>query len=255
MKISVITVCYNSGSTIKDCLRSVASQEGVDFEHVIIDGNSKDGTQDIIRDFISGGSAATTFISEPDGGIYDAMNKGIRLSKGDVVGFLNADDLFASKDTLKRVAERFSSADVDGCYGDLDLVDQSDLSKTIRHWKSGVMPASKMLYGWHPAHPTFYVRRQFIAGDSGFRTKYKIAADYELMTRLIMLKNLRLVYLPEILVKMRVGGASNGSIKNILRANQQCVAAWRDNGLRLPVFLIPGKLLWKLSQRLGSAMR
>jgi glycosyltransferase involved in cell wall biosynthesis len=254
MRISVITVCYNSESTILDCLDSVAQQDHLDVQHIIVDGKSNDNTVSIIQNFIRTRRKQINLISEPDNGIYDAMNKGIKLSDGDVVGFLNADDFFSTPYSLSKINQAFRNTNADGCYGDLEIVSPRDHTAVIRRWIGGQMPASKMRAGWHPAHPTFYIRRDLLSGGQGFRLKYKIAADYELMLRKVMVDRLNLTYINEPLVKMRAGGASNGTIFNIIRANRECYAAWIDNDLGPNPFVIPLKIFWKVRQRILGAM-
>jgi glycosyltransferase involved in cell wall biosynthesis len=252
MKISIITVCFNSAATIRDCIGSVMGQKYPDFEYIVVDGGSRDQTVEIIKQNFEQHPGKIKFVSEKDRGIYDAMNKGIGMATGDVVGFLNADDFFADSNVVRDIADTISLNRVDGCFADLDLVREGQTNEIIRHWVGGPMPASRMEYGWHPAHPTLYVKKDMLSGSNGFQIRHSIAADYEFMVRLIMKNNARLAYLPRTIVKMRAGGASNGSLLNIYKANLQCISAWRDNGLRLPPFLIPGKLLWKVSQRIRS---
>jgi glycosyltransferase involved in cell wall biosynthesis len=255
MKISVITVCFNSEKTIRECIESVISQDGHHYEYIIVDGRSLDGTVAIIEEYCARFPGIIRFVSEPDNGIYDAMNKGIALATGTFVGFLNADDFFSSPSIAQDIADACSRPDVDGCFGDLELVAASNTERILRHWVGGPMPKSKMALGWHPAHPTFYVKRTLILGTAGFKIHLKIAADYEMMLRLIMGSNINMTYLPKTLVKMRAGGASNGTWVNIWRANRQCLEAWTVNELKPSPLLVPGKLAWKAGQRLKSLLQ
>ena len=254
MKISIINVCFNSVKTIRECIESVISQDGHHYEYIIVDGRSLDGTVAIIEEYAARFPNIIRFVSEPDNGIYDAMNKGIALATGAFVGFLNADDFFSSPSIAQDIADACSRPDVDGCFGDLELVAAGDTNKILRHWVGGPMPKAKMVWGWHPAHPTFYVRRTLIQGSAGFKIHLKIAADYEMMLRLIMGSNINTTYLPKTLVKMRAGGESNGTWSNIRQANRQCLEAWAINGLNPSWLLVPGKLAWKSVQRLKALL-
>jgi len=220
MKITIITVAFNAASTIADTLRSVSSQTHEDIEHILIDGASTDATMEIVRQH--GGHLAKC-ISEPDRGIYDAMNKGIRLATGDIVGFLNADDFYASPDALKKVAAAFNDPTVDACYGDLLYVRKSNPSAIVRYWRS--CPFVKGLFdrGWSPPHPTFFVRRKVYEQYGGFNLEYRIAADMEIMFRILEVKAVKSLYIPEIIIKMRTGGESNQSLRNIIRQNREIV--------------------------------
>lgn len=220
MKISIITVCYNSSATIDDAIRSVANQRNVVVEHVLIDGASTDNTVEIIKKHKS----VTTLVSEHDKGIYDAMNKGIALATGDVVGTLNADDFYANQNVLEEISQVFSDANVDACYGDLVYVNQRDAKKIVRYWKSKNFIPDLFKHGWMPAHPTFFVRKNVYERLGGFDLSYKIAADFELLFRFIEKNKIRTKYLPKVLVKMRLGGTTNKNLSNILKQNQEIVA-------------------------------
>ena len=228
MKISVITATYNAGATLSDCLRSVAAQSHPDVEHWVIDGGSTDGSQAIVeahRGRIAG------FISEPDQGIYDALNKGISRSTGDAIGFLHADDVYGSDDVLARVAEAFADPGVDAVYGDLTYVDRTDVSKVIRYWKAGTCSRERLARGWMPPHPTFYVRRSAYERHGGFDTRYRIAADYDSIVRLLFVAGLRTAYIPRVLVRMRVGGVSNRSVRTIARKSREDLEIMRTHRL------------------------
>ena len=219
MKISIITVCYNSVNTIGDTIVSLASQKYSEWEHIIVDGASRDGTLDIIKN----ASYITKFISEPDNGIYDAMNKGLTLAKGDIIGFLNSDDFYADDTILTQVAEVFKDTSIQACYADLVYVDQHDANKTVRYWKSRDYVTGLFKSGWMPAHPTFFVRKSVYERFGMFNLNYRIAADFDLLFRLIEQNNIKTKYLPKVLVKMRLGGTTNKSYENIWIQNKEIV--------------------------------
>jgi glycosyltransferase len=249
MKISIVTVCFNSEKTIENTLKSVHRQDYNNYEHILIDGGSTDNTLAIIKQYQnSQNDGIVTCISEKDHGIYDAMNKGIKLCSGDAIGFLNSDDAFAHSNVLSLISTKLEDNSVDAVYGDLLYVDSFDSKKTKRVWKSGYLPKNKMKYGWHPPHPTFYVRANILKSRGLFDTSFRIGADYELMVRLIQKGSISLAYIPDFLVLMTEGGVSNKSFKNILTANIECAKAWSSNQKVGSPFLIPMKLLWKYAQ-------
>lgn len=245
MKISIITVCYNSAKTIVDSIMSVLSQDYPDIEYIIIDGGSTDGTIDIINKY---SAKITKFISEPDNGIYDAMNKGICLASGDIIATLNSDDFYSSPCSVRTAVDAIIKENVDCCYGDLEYVDFTDTSKIIRKWKSKSYIDGLFKLGWHPPHPTFFAKKQVYDKFGTFNTDLSISADYELMLRLLQKNNIKSVYIPHTIVKMRTGGVSNRSIKQIIRANHQCIKAWKLNGLKPGKLTIIKKLYSKLIQ-------
>ncbi len=228
MKISLVTASYNSASTIADTLDSVAAQSHPDIEHIIVDGGSTDATLEVVR---LHDRRAARIVSEPDRGIYDAMNKGLRLASGDVVGLINSDDFLASPGALATVAAAFSDPAIDAVYGDLCYVSQADTSRVVRYWRSGPFEPGAFGRGWAPPHPTFYVRRDVYARHGGFNLAYPLAADLELMARFLELHRIRAVHVPEVLVRMRTGGATNRSLANIVRQNGEIIRALRKHGL------------------------
>jgi len=229
MKITIITAVFNRAETIEDCMKSVHGQSYGDIEHIIIDGGSTDGTLDIIEKYRT---KLSKVISEKDDGIYHALNKGIGLSNGDIIGFLHSDDMYSNCDVLKKVADAFGRARIDSCYGDLLYVDKNDIKKVVRYWKSSEYTYGKFRYGWMPPHPTFFVRRKVYESYGGFNTDLKIAADYELMLRFIEKHRVSTLYIPEVLITMRMGGESNKSLRNMLRKSFEDYKAWKINGLR-----------------------
>jgi glycosyltransferase len=228
MKFSIITATYNSEATIEDALKSVASQSYSNIEHIIIDGGSKDNTLKIIENYKD---KIAYFVSEPDKGIYDALNKGINAATGDVIGFLHADDLFYSNLVLEKTAKQFSENITDSIYGDLLYVSKENTEKVIRNWKAGKYSIKKLKRGWMPPHPTFYVKKDVYVNFGTFDTDFKIAADYDFILRVLGKYKISTNYLPEIMIKMRVGGESNKNINNIIRKMKEDVNALKKNNL------------------------
>lgn len=224
--ISVITATWNSNSTIAQALHSVLSQTYQAVESVVIDGASTDGTFAVLEAYRP---RLGTLISEPDQGIYDALNKGIKHSIGDVVGFLHADDVFENNDVLAKVAEAFQDPTVDAVYGDLVYVRRDDISHVIRYWKSGTYDDVALARGWMPPHPTFYVRRSVYERLGGFDTRYRIAADYDTVLRFLAVDKIHTAYIPEVLVRMRAGGISNRSLKTIILKSCEDINVLRRN--------------------------
>ena len=215
MKISVITATYNCASVLEDCLASVAGQVYENIEHILIDGSSTDATLEVIQNYRS---AVTKIVSEPDDGIYDALNKGILHACGDVIGFLHSDDVFSTNDVLKKVVSIFEAdVSVSAVYGDLEYVHRSIPDVVVRTWRSSSFSPYLLKQGWMPPHPTLYVRREWYDRVGGFDKRYRIAADYFSILQLFSQPNFKAVYLPEVLIKMRLGGASNHSLGAILR--------------------------------------
>ena len=245
MKISIITVCYNAEKTIRETLESVASQNYPEFEHIIVDGGSSDGTLEIVREFEKG---ISKIISERDNGIYYAMNKGLLHASGDVVGFLNADDAYASNNVLEQISSAFKNHAVESCYADLQYVNSSDPDKILRNWKAGSFDSKKFLNGWMPPHPTFYCRRELFEKYGQFNTQFSISADYELMLRFLYKNGCSSVYVPKLWIKMKVGGASNQSIKNRIKANNEDRMAWKVNGLKMRAHTTFLKPIRKIAQ-------
>lgn len=216
MKISIITVCYDSDKTIAGTLRSARAQTHANIEHIIIDGGSRDETLAVVaREAMPG----HMLVSEKDKGIYDAMNKGIALATGDVIGFINADDFYPSHDLLATVAVAFEVSGAECCYGDLCYVQQDDVAKTVRYWRSTPFAPGLFSLGWCPPHPTFFVRREVYARLGCFDLTFKIAADVELMARFLEVGRISSYYIPQVLVHMRMGGTTNRSVTNVLKQN------------------------------------
>lgn len=244
MKVSIITVSFNASKTIRDTIESVISQKGVDIEYILVDGNSTDGTQDIIRSY---GEKISKFISEPDNGIYDGMNKGVSLASGDIIGILNADDVYAYDEVLKDIISVFKS-DVEGVYADLVYVAEDDLSKVKRTWVSKSYVHGSFRKGWMPPHPTFFVKREVYEKYGYYTLQLRSAADYEFMLRVIHKNEIKVGYLNKVIVRMRVGGTSNASLKNRVKANKEDKMAWKMNGLKPAPFTMIRKPLSKIGQ-------
>jgi len=245
MKISVITSCYNSEQTIRATLDSLRAQDYLDMELIIVDGGSEDKTMTIVEEY---DDIVSISVSEPDGGIYDALNKGINLATGDVIGFLHSDDFFASTSSLSFISKTFENQKVDAVYGDLDYVDRLNEEKIIRQWRSKEFDKTLFYSGWMPAHPTFYLRKSHYQKFGDYDLSFKQSADYELMLRMLLKHDLKAKYIPEVLVKMRVGGASNISLTNRWNANKEDARAWKKNGIRAKAHTRWMKPLSKLAQ-------
>ena len=244
MKISIITACRNSGATIRDTLHSIGRQDHASIEHIIVDGGSTDDTLEIV----SGFPHIARVVSEKDKGIYDAMNKGIGMATGDVIGILNSDDIYTDTHTLSAVAEVFKDPSVQALYADLQYVDPMDLNKVVRTWKTGAFDPKNFYYGWMPPHPTFFVRKKIYDEVGLFNIGLKTSADYEMMLRILLKHGVTAYYIPEVIVKMRAGGMSNASLRNRLRANREDRLAWSLNGLNPYFFTLYIKPLRKISQ-------
>lgn len=246
MKISIITITYNSAATVEDTIKSVVMQDYPELEYIIIDGKSKDQTLTIVdkyRDKIN------KVVSEKDKGLYDALNKGIQHATGDVIGMLHSDDLYAHPQVIRHVAETFlKNPGTEAVYADLVFVHRSDTNRVMRIWQSGNYQPGDFLKGWMPPHPTFFVRKECYEKFGGFNTSLKLSADYELMLRLIHKNHIRVAYLNETIVKMRMGGVSNDSFFVKLKANMEDKMAWKMNGLKPRITTILLKPLRKIGQ-------
>ena len=229
MKISIITVCYNSVETIEDTINSVLSQTYPDIEYIIVDGASTDGTLEVVNRYRE---HIATIISEPDNGIYDAMNKGIRAATGDVIGILNSDDVYVHNRIVKMVARAVEENQVDSLYGDLCYVDRYDMKKVVRMWRSGKFNRKSFLNGWMVPHPTFFVRKSVLDQYGLYDPTFRFAGDYELILRLLYKHGVSTYYLPQVLVKMRIGGTGNRFVESRLIANLEDRLAWKKNKLK-----------------------
>lgn len=244
MKISIITVAFNAAHTIADTLESVAGQTHSEIEHIVVDGASTDGTLDVVRRH---GQRVARLVSEPDHGIYDAMNKGIRLATGDVIGFLNADDMYPDTGVLARVSAVLEREKLDALFGDAEFVSFARPDQPVRRYRSERFRPDRIAWGWMPAHPTLFLRRRVYERFGMFRTDYRIAGDFELVARMFHGGTLRYRHIPEVLVRMRTGGVSTGGWRNTILLNREVLRACRENGIQtnLPKILskYPAKLL------------
>lgn len=236
MKISIITITYNSEKTLDDTIKSVLSQTYNDIEYIIVDGNSKDSTVDIVKSY---GDKISTFVSEKDSGIYDAMNKGLHLATGDVVGILNSDDIYFDEHVIEKVMSEFQKENVDSVYGDLYYVKPENVNELVRYWKSSDFVKGSFAKGWHPPHPSFFVKREAYEKYGTFDLNMKVSADFELMLRFLEKFKISTLYLPEVIVRMRTGGESNRSIGNIIKGNKSILKAFEKNQIRVNKLLYP----------------
>lgn len=243
MKISIITATYNSAAHVANCIESVNSQTYPDIEHIIVDGASKDNTVEIIKAIPN---RVAKLISEPDKGIYDALNKGIQLASGELIAFLHTDDVFATPQTIAHVVDQFTHEEVSGVYGDLVFVNEEN--KVVRTWNSGSFNRSMVKKGWMPPHPTLVLRKTVYEQYGLFNPSFRIAGDYDFMLRIMLAKDIQLKYLPEVITNMKMGGASTGTIKGIIRKSKEDLRAMRNNGFKLPIVVLLSKNVRKLPQ-------
>jgi glycosyltransferase len=226
VKISVVTAVFNRVATIGAAIESVRAQTYGDVEHIVQDGGSNDGTLEAVRGVAN---ASIKLVSEPDHGIYDAINRGIARTSGEVIGLLHSDDFLASSDALAKIADAFSDLSVHGVYGDLQYVSADDPTKVVRHWRSGEFTPAKLGQGWMPPHPTLYLKREVFEEHGLYDTSFSIAADYDAMLRYLAIGKIKLAYVPEVLVKMRMGGESNRSLERIIKKSREDFRAIRKN--------------------------
>lgn len=244
-KVSIITIVLNNKKFVRDAIKSVLSQTFKDVEYIIVDGGSTDGTIEIVESY---GNKISKFISEPDNGIYEAMNKGIRLASGEIVGILNSDDFYVNDLVLETVVKALTEKDVDACYGDLVYVDRHRAKKVIRYWKSCRYTDGLFEKGWVPPHPTFFVKRWVYEKYGVFDLGFLTSADHEIMVRFMHKYKIKACYIPEVLVKMRMGGASNNNIFNIIKQNLVIVGTLRRNQIKVSPFFLPMKFIERLRQ-------
>lgn len=245
MKVSIITITYNSESTLIDTIDSVLNQTYTDIEYIIIDGKSTDSTVSIIHSYKD---KISKFISEKDNGLYDALNKGISVATGDIIGFLHSDDFYTNHQVIEKIVQTFKLNQAEAVYADLFYVDKTNVDKILRKWKSGNYKHGMFVNGWMPPHPTFFVRRHCYEKYGSFNLDLISAADYELMLRFVHKHQIKLAYLPEFIIKMRAGGLSNASLSNRIRANKEDRKAWLMNGLKPKFHTLYLKPLRKIIQ-------
>lgn len=251
MKVSIITATYNSERTIKDTLSSVKQQTYKNVEHIIIDGASSDKTINLLDLYGHQGPK----VSECDKGIYDAMNKGVAMAHGDIIGILNSDDFYADNKVIEKVVEAFENSDCDAVYGDLVFIDGKQSNKVVRKWIAGSYDKNQFYNGWMPPHPTVFIRKKVYEKYGLFNLKFKSSSDYELLLRLMFINNINVSYIPQVLVHMRTGGQSNKSLSNRLAAHKEDYMAWVTNGISPKWYTLAMKPLSKIKQFRTSEKR
>jgi glycosyltransferase len=245
MKITLITATYNSERFLQQCIQSIANQSYTNIEHIVVDGGSTDNTIEIIKE---NENTIAKWISEPDRGMYDAINKGIKMATGDVIGILNSDDMLVNKDVIAKIVKTFIEKGVDSVYGDLEYVDQEYTNRVFRVWKGKTYNRNLFKMGWMPGHPTFYIKRELIEKHGKYENHFYTAADYEFMARYLYKHQISSYYLPEMIVKMRTGGASNRNLNQRLRANRRDYLAMKKNSIPMPFMVSILKPIIKLHQ-------
>lgn len=244
LKVSIISISFNNEAEIENTIKSVINQTYNYIEYIIIDGASKDNTLDIIQKYKNNISVV---ISEPDKGIYDAINKGIKCATGDIVGLIHAGDELYDNNVIEKVARCFSESNIDALYGHSKILSE-DGTKVVRINKSPEYNESLFRNGWFPSHQSFYAKRELFDKLGLYNLKYRIAADYELLLRFLYIRKVNVKLLDEYLIKFKVGGTSTKSVKNVIKLNKECIDAWNDNGIKIPFYTIPLKLLRKIKQ-------
>lgn len=253
MKISLITVTYNSSSTLSTTIQSILSQTYPQIEYIIVDGASKDNTVSIIKEYEPQFKGRLRWISEPDKGLYDAMNKGIRMATGEIVGILNSDDFFTSPNIIQKVVDAFHhDTELKAVYGDVHFVSPDNLDKCVRYYSSKVFNRNLMKLGFMPAHPSFYIRKECFEKYGDYKTDYKIAADFEFLLRVIYKNNIKTLYLPIDMVTMRTGGASTSGIESHKRIMKEHLRAFRENEIHTNVCLLSLRYIYKIGEILKN---
>lgn len=245
MKVSIITATYNSAKTLGDAIKSVLDQTFSDIEYIVVDGASSDGTQDVVRQYESQFAGRLKWISEKDKGIYDAMNKGIRMATGDVIGILNSDDYFTSNDVVQRIVDAFDDR-TDAVYGDIHFIHDGQPDKCVRYYSSKHFRPRWLRFGFMPAHPSFYCRRKVFDEAGLYKTDYAIGSDFEMMVRLFMKHHIKARYLNMDFVTMRIGGASTRNVKSRMQLIKEDVRGCRENGIYTNALMISMKFLYKI---------
>jgi len=247
MKVSIITACLNNADTLESAMQSVFEQDYADIEYIVVDGASTDGTKAILEKYRN---KIDIIISEKDKGIYEALNKGLSKATGDIIGFLHADDFYTYTNSISKIVKVFEDENADCVYGDIQYVDRNNTLRIVRNWKSMPYTEGLFLRGWMPPHPTFFMKKKYYDQYGNYNTTFRISADYELMLRMLHKHHLKASYIPEVLVKMRTGGASNRSLARRIKANMEDRKAWKINGLKPGPFTLIVKPLGKIGQYL-----
>lgn len=249
MKISIITVTYNSAKTLKDTLESVLKQKYTNYEHIIVDGLSKDNTMQIVKEYETKYDGKLKYISEKDSGLYDAMNKGIKMATGDIIGILNSDDIYAHENVLQEIVEKFKETNCDGTYANLIFMDEETMKKPQRIWNS---PKGKLENGWHPAHPTLYLKKEVYDKIGIFNLKYKIAADYDFMIRVMKDNTIKLNYIDDYIIYMRTGGASTAGIKGYIKNLKEANEVLKNNNIKYPYIVNTKRIIKTIKEMIIS---
>ncbi len=249
MKVSIVTVCYNSEQFLEDAIQSVASQDYPHIEHILVDGNSSDGTLEIIKKH---SDKISHWISEPDSGIYDAMNKGVKIATGEIVGILNSDDIYADDKIISTIVKQFEK-DIDAVFGDVFFVSPNDLERPVRHYSAKHWSPGKFTWGFMPPHPSFFVRKEYYDRLGLYKTDYEIASDYELLIRFLKVNQLNYKYIPLKMVKMRTGGASTKNWRSNIVLNQEIIRACRENGLQTNHLMVYSKYFRKIFELIHTS--
>jgi len=254
MKISIITATYNSEKTIRDTIESVLRQTYTDYEYIIVDGASSDRTMDIVRSYEKPFAGRLRYICEPDGGVYDAMNKGIAMASGDIVGLLNSDDFYTQPDVLERMVSAFRVCETDAVYGDVHYVAPGKLTKCVRYYSSRLFRPGWMRFGFMPAHPSFYCKRDIYQRFGTFDTSYKVAADFEQLLRLIYINKIRTRYVRMDFVTMRTGGLSNSGMRSHRLIMKDHLRALRTHGIYSNFCILSLRYLYKMAEIVKSRL-
>lgn len=255
MKISIITATFNSAQTVRDTFNSILKQTYKNIEYIVVDGLSKDNTLDIIKEYEPFFNGKMRWISEKDNGLYDAMNKGITMASGDIIGILNSDDFFTSNDILATIVETMSNKNIDAVYGDIHFVNNKDTKKCIRYYSSAVFRPHLMSIGLMPAHPSFYCKRKIYEKYGLFDTEFKIGADFESLLRYIYIHKIKTKYIKRDFVTMRIGGASTRNIKSRLQIMQDHIKAMKKNGVKSNIFILSLRYPYKIYELIASNIR
>jgi glycosyltransferase involved in cell wall biosynthesis len=248
LKVTIITVSYNSELFIKSAIESVLNQGYENIEYLIIDGNSKDRTKKIVKEFKNDFGEKMKYISEPDNGIYDAMNKGIEMSSGEIIGFLNSDDYYIDNCVLSEIIGIFEKTNAECVFANINYVSSNDPHRIVRRWRSGPFKKNSFQKGWHPAHPAFFVKKEIYKKYGNFNLNYQLAADFENMMRFLEKFNVSNIYYEKPIINMRLGGATSRSIKNILKQNMECYKALKQNNISVSPFYFFYRVLPKIKQ-------
>ena len=254
MKISIITVSYNSAETLRDTIESVLHQTHKDIDYIVIDGASSDGSIELLREYEPKFDGRMRWVSEPDKGLYDAMNKGIAMAKGDAIGFLNSDDFYTSERSVEIIANQLEKTNVDAVYGEIHFVRASDLTKTVRYYSSRLFHRRWIRFGFIPAHPSFYCRREIYEKLGGFDTQYHIAADFDCFVRFMFLNNITTCYIPMDFVTMRTGGASTSGMASHMNIMSEHVRILKSHGIYSNAFILSLRYFYKIFEKYFGVM-